>query len=98
MDWAGRALHWFLIGWAGLLGLGLLAAALGGVAAEAIVGAAALIYVFRVPLRRRIDGLPQRQQDWVWTSVAVVIIAVVLIGVPLMYGFLGFGTGSSYPN
>jgi hypothetical protein len=87
-----------LIGWACLLGLGLLAAAVGGVAAELIVGVAAVLYVFRVPLRRRIDGLPQRQQDWVWNVVALGIIAAVLIGVPLLYSAFGFGTGSSYPN
>jgi hypothetical protein len=57
-----------------------------------------LLYVFRVPPGRRIDGLPQRQQDWVWNIVALVIIAVVLIGVPLIYAVLGFGTGSSYSN
>jgi hypothetical protein len=81
-----------------LLGLGVLAAAVGGVAAEVIVGVGAVTYVFRVPMRRRIDGLPQRQQDWVWNVVALAIIAAVLIGVPLLYAMFGFGTGSSYPN
>jgi hypothetical protein len=90
MDWAGRALHWFLIGWACLLGLGVLAAAAGGVAAEVIGGGGALAYASRTPLRRRIDGLPQRQQDWVWTGVAVAIIAAVLVGVPLLYRLLRF--------